>query len=800
MAGYWSIIVPETTTNLVTNPSIYTDATGFTAVGGSIVRDTTFMRREIACLKITPTSGVNDGAYYGTVSLTSGTTYTFSVDILGVNGEPYKIWFGDTSAVLKGTATTFTAIGDWERQEVTWACNSTASYRLYVTKNNDNNTSNFYIDGLQCEAKSYATTYCDGNQEGCKWIGAEHASTSTRDAQSRAGGKLVNFDDYGFYIDDMPGIGMPPILHQTQEQPMLPGSLLRGFKTKPRVFDLIANQIGTTHEDLHSKRKDLLNAIKPDLVLEPQPFILQYTGANSTKPIQIKAVYDSGYQFTQLDGFTEKQLPLRFIAYNDPFFYEVGDVAATLTTSQTLSSILGITAKIDNSWEDFGPPSSGGSVTCLLVTDDYLYIGGGFDNWNSIANADRIARYDLASETWSAMGTGADANVYEIVEAPNGDIYIAGAFTGVGGVANTNGIARWDGSAWNAVGSGLYSGGNGLAFDSDGNLYIGGGETAGHFLSKWDGSSWSVVGTLNNPATAIVFDKADNMYIGGSFTTIDSDPYNRIAKYDGNTWSTLSSGMSNTVFDLLVSPNGYLYACGRFITAGGLTVNGVARWNGSAWAALGTGTNSDVETTYPEYLALDNDGQLYMVGYFRNVGGLTVMNRMAIWNGTTWSPMDINFLPDSDTVTVHSIFIKGIDIYIGVNSNATSAVSSYSNTITNNGTRSVYPKIVIERSGGTSASIQFIKNETTGAVLYFDYSLLNGEKIELDLREGNRYLTSSFFGDNWSGLLRGSDVGSFYLIPGNNTISVLITTTGSPTITAYLQWRNTHWSADGVAA
>jgi len=222
MAGYWSIIIPETTTNLVTNPSIYTDATGFTAVGGAIVRDTTFMRREIACLKITPTSGVNDGAYYGTVSLTSGTTYTFSVDILGVNGEPYKIWFGDTSAVLKGTATTFTAIGDWERQEVTWACNSTASYRLYVTKNNDNNTSNFYIDGLQCEAKSYATTYCDGNQEGCKWIGAEHASTSTRDAQSRAGGRLYNFDDYGFYIDDMPGIGMPPILHQTQEQPMLP--------------------------------------------------------------------------------------------------------------------------------------------------------------------------------------------------------------------------------------------------------------------------------------------------------------------------------------------------------------------------------------------------------------------------------------------------------------------------------------------------------------------------------------------------------------------------------------------------
>jgi hypothetical protein len=387
------------------------------------------MRREIACLKITPTAGVNDGAYYGTVSLTNGESYTFSVDIYGIDNEPYTIYFANTGGTKQGSSTDFTAIGDWERQEVTWACTSTASYRLYVTKDNDNNTSNFYIDGLQCENKTYSTTYVDGNQEGCKWIGAEHASTSERDAQSRLGGRLYNLDDYGFYIDDMPGIGMPPILHQTQEQPMLPGSLLRGFKTKPRVFDLIATQIGTTHEDLHSKRKDLLNAIKPDLVLEPQPFILRYTGANSEKPVEIRCVYDSGYQFTKLEGFTERDLPLRFIAYDEPYFYEVGDVAQALVTKLDVPDADDIIVKFDNQWQSLG---TGMSSTVYHIkagmNDGYIYAGGIFANADGVSNTLGIARWNGSS--WSAMGTGAADNaVRALIVTSDGSVYAGGTFT-----------------------------------------------------------------------------------------------------------------------------------------------------------------------------------------------------------------------------------------------------------------------------------------------------------------------------------------------------------------------------------
>jgi hypothetical protein len=771
-------------------------------VGGSISRDTTQMKREVAALKITPTAAVNDGAYYGTVSLTNETSYTFSVDIKGTDGEPYTIYFANTSGVEQGTSTDFTANGEWERQEVTWACNSTASYRLYVTKNNDNNTDIFYVDGLQCEAKAYSTTYCDGNKDGCKWTGAEHASTSQRDAQSRLGGRVYNLDTYGFYIDDMPGIGMPPILHQTQDQPMLPGSLLRGFKTKPRVFDLIANQMGDTHEDLHSKRKDLLNAIKPDLVLEPQPFILRYTGANSEKPVEIKVVYDSGYQFTKLHGFTERQLPLRFIAYEDPYFYEIGDVAATLTTSNSVTA-RGLIGKVDNQWVDVDLTSSANVTYAINSDDEYLYIGGTFNNLNSIANADKIARYDLSAGTWSAMGTGVSSGtvVFDIIVGPDGDVYAIGDYAEMGGVSNTANIARWDGSGWNALGTGLNGTARNMAFDKSGNLYVVGdfttaGGSAASRIGKWDGSSWSAL-TADMISGGTVYDiaikKNDNIFIGGTFTSVGGDSdMSRIAEFDGSSWSALITGMNNAVYSIELSTDEILYAGGAFTTASGTSTNRIAKWNGIAWTALESGLDNTVWDLFLD----KNSGLLYVAGAFTEAGGVDIADRFALWNGSTWTHYDTSL---GGAGTVQSIYFHKNNMYIGWSWTSGDTNTSYLNTVTNNGSHKAFPKLYIKRSGGTTATLQYLKNETTGATVNLDYSILDGEEIIIDFREGSRSATSSMFGNVWRAILRNSNFADFYLLPGNNSISTFVNETGSPTITAYMQWRNTHWSADGVA-
>jgi len=63
-------------------------------------------------------------------------------------------------------------------------------------------------------------------------------------------------------------------------------------------------------------------------------------------------------------------------------------------------------------------------------------------------------------------------------------------------------------------------------------------------------------------------------------------------------WSPLGSGMSGTepfVYALAVY-NNELIAGGNFTSAGGVSANYIAKWNGNDWAPLGSGMNNDVRT------------------------------------------------------------------------------------------------------------------------------------------------------------------------------------------------------------
>ena len=98
----------------------------------------------------------------------------------------------------------------------------------------------------------------------------------------------------------------------------------------------------------------------------------------------------------------------------------------------------------------------------------------------------------------------------------------------------------------------------------------------------------------NNTVTAVATDGAGNLYVGGDFSVIGGVSANRIAKWNGTSWSALGSGMDGSVWALAVDANGNLYAGGLFPTADGLTVNQIARWNGTSWSALGSGINGAV--------------------------------------------------------------------------------------------------------------------------------------------------------------------------------------------------------------
>ncbi len=256
-------------------------------------------------------------------------------------------------------------------------------------------------------------------------------------------------------------------------------------------------------------------------------------------------------------------------------------------------------------------------------------------------------------ENWSGLFglPGANNYVNAIAVDGGGTLYAGGIFTATGGIPATY-VAKWNESgSWSALGTGTNSYVDALAVDGSGNLYAGGFfTTAGGMtvnrIAKWNGSSWSALGNgLNNTVFALEVDGSGNLYAGGDFTQIcgnaacnsGNTAANRIAKWNGSSWSALGSGVDSTVYALTVNGSN-LYAAGWFITAGGTTVNNVAMWNGSSWSALGYGLDSGVFG-----LAVDGSGNLYAGGAFTlkcsnaACSSGTAANHVAKWNGSSWS-------------------------------------------------------------------------------------------------------------------------------------------------------------------
>lgn len=151
-------------------------------------------------------------------------------------------------------------------------------------------------------------------------------------------------------------------------------------------------------------------------------------------------------------------------------------------------------------------------------------------------------------------------------------------------------------------------------------------------VARWDGSSWSALGVgLNGRVDAIVTDPQGNVYVGGQFTTAGGGAASRVAKWDGSAWSALGTGANSDVDALALDPLGNLYAGGTFTTMGGVGANRVAKWNGSAWSALGTGLDAGVNAI----TIAPNGTDVYVGGVFSNAGG-SPAEKIARWNGSAW--------------------------------------------------------------------------------------------------------------------------------------------------------------------
>ena len=261
-------------------------------------------------------------------------------------------------------------------------------------------------------------------------------------------------------------------------------------------------------------------------------------------------------------------------------------------------------------------------ISALTVFDDgtgaALYAGGDFTTAGGVT-VNGIARWD--GSAWLALtgpgGTGVDFTVAALTVFDDGSgpaLYVGGNFISAGGVT-VNRIARWNGSAWSGLTGPGGTGVNGTVWSltvfDDGSgggpaLYAGGSfTTAGgvtvNRIARWDGSAWSAltgsggtgVGSWVNALAVFDDGMGSALYAGGIFTTAGGVTVNRIARWDGSTWSTLNGPGGTGVmspggvlalmaFDDGIGAGPALYAGGDFITAGGVTANGIAKWQGCA--------------------------------------------------------------------------------------------------------------------------------------------------------------------------------------------------------------------------
>ncbi len=200
-------------------------------------------------------------------------------------------------------------------------------------------------------------------------------------------------------------------------------------------------------------------------------------------------------------------------------------------------------------------------------------------------------------------------------------------------------ISPIDNSRWSALGEGVNVAPRAIAIDGA-HVYVGGTfTTAGgqsiQKIAKWDGATWSAPGNgslLPNHATVFGLAAGDSgLFIGGDFTSVNGQAIPYLARFHSNTWSMLGTGVNNRVNAVaLIDSN--VYAGGVFSSAGGNPASRVARWDGSGWSALGSGLNGTV-------LALAVEGSnLYAGGHFTQAGGVSA-EHIARWDGANWTPL-----------------------------------------------------------------------------------------------------------------------------------------------------------------
>ena len=266
----------------------------------------------------------------------------------------------------------------------------------------------------------------------------------------------------------------------------------------------------------------------------------------------------------------------------------------------------------NNKWSSVGSAAGGIDNTVRAIalnSNEDIYIGGDFATAGG-SSANRIAKF--SNNIWAALESSGNKLIADVpnetvhaIDTFDNKVYVGGTFTfDTDDGSSAHNIAMWletDATdTWATMGNGVEGTVYAIAAKGSTEVYVGGdftftynGNQIGKNIAKWDGNNWSNMGNPVNgivKTIAIKNDTDNELYIGGDFTltTAGGMTANNIAKWDGNCWSNLGSGMNGPVKGIAIGRSS-VFACGEFDRAGGNSTNGLAAWDGCQWSSLGEG-------------------------------------------------------------------------------------------------------------------------------------------------------------------------------------------------------------------
>lgn len=253
-------------------------------------------------------------------------------------------------------------------------------------------------------------------------------------------------------------------------------------------------------------------------------------------------------------------------------------------------------------------------------------------------------------------------------------LYATGNFTTIGINDGTN-LARWNGASWEGVGGGLPGAYSNTLTSFQGDLIAGGyfdsaGGVAGTAkLARWDGNEWHSMNAqseifLNSVWDLHVWDdgNGEKLYVAGNYGDLGgAGGPSHLATWDGSSYApvgaTIGGAVPLIVLDVHSADLGdgsKLYATGRFLSIGGVAANNIAVWDGTSWSPMDNGLTQPSGFVQGLTMATFDDGSgpaLYVGGRFQTAG-TTPASRIAKWDGSSWSAVGAGFNSDVQELTV----------------------------------------------------------------------------------------------------------------------------------------------------